>query len=74
MMHEYLLDPLLFSFFINDLVRKVSAHGKGVAIGPVEQIRVLLYADDIVLITESEENLHGMFNRPVKCLVPEMWP
>ena len=36
MMHEYLLDPLLFSFFINDLV---SAHGKGVAIGPVEQIR-----------------------------------
>ena len=57
-----LLSPLLFSLFINNMVRKVNALGKGVPLGPYEQISILLYADDIALIAESEENLQDMLD------------
>ena len=57
-----LLSPLLFSLFINDMVRKVNALRRGVPLGPYEQISILLYADDIALIAESEENLQDMLD------------
>ena len=44
------------------MVRKVNALGKGVPLGPYEQISILLYADDIALIAESEENLQDMLD------------
>ena len=55
-----LLSPLLFSLFINDMVRKVTALGKGVAIVPDQHVSIFLYADDIDLIAESEENLQDL--------------
>ena len=55
-----LLSPLLFSVFINDTVRKVNALGNGVPLSLYEQISILIYADDIALIAESEENMQDM--------------
>ena len=42
------LSRLLFNCFINDLAQKIKAVGKGVSIDNGEQIRILLYADDVV--------------------------
>ena len=64
-----LLSPLLFSLFINDMVRKVNALRKDVALGPYEQISILLYADDIGLTAESARR-----GRTFRCLVPGMGP
>lgn len=48
-----LLSPLLFNFYINDLVLKLKLSCIGVDIDG-ENVPILLYADDIVLKTKSE--------------------
>jgi len=55
------LSPLLFNLFINDLALKLKAVGKGITIGN-ENVCTLLYADDIVLVAETEEDLQSMLN------------
>ena len=57
-----LLSPLLFNCFINDLAAKVKAIGKGVLIDESERICILLYADEFVLLGDSEADLQAMLN------------
>lgn len=54
-----LLSALLFSLFINDVVDDLPG---GINIAS-STINVLLYADDLVLLSESPENLQLMINR-----------
>ena len=44
--------------FINGLARKINEVGKGVEVGG-KQVRLLMYADDIVLLAESAEICNG---------------
>ena len=55
------LSPTLFSIFANDLVAEINNLGLGIDIGE-RKLAMLLYADDIVLMAESEENLQSMLN------------
>ena len=48
------MSPLLFNLFINDLAIFLNSLDVGVKIGN-ENICLLLYADDIVLLSESRE-------------------
>ena len=51
------LSPLLFNYFINNLVGNLdNKHTDPVAIGDTS-LNILLYADDIVLLSESKEGL-----------------
>jgi len=53
-----LLSPVLFTLFLNDLHDKLPG---GIVIAGVT-IRVLMYADDLVLISESSEGLQLMID------------
>ncbi len=55
------LSPLLFNMFVNDLALRIKSLGKGVCIND-EHISLLLYADDLVLIAENEDDLQHMLN------------
>ena len=55
------LSPMLFNLYINDLALKIDALGKGVEVDDT-RVSVLLYADDIVLIAESEMDLQAMLD------------
>ena len=49
------LSPILFSLFINELAVGVKNLNLGIDIGG-KKLSILLYANDIVLMSESEEN------------------
>jgi len=53
------MSPILFSLFINGLAREINKQGKGVDIGG-RRVRLLMYADDIVLLAESAKDLHSV--------------
>ena len=55
------LSPLLFNIFINDVAVRIKALGKGVMIDE-DLVCILMYADDIVLISENAEDLQLMLN------------
>ena len=55
------MSPTLFSLFINDLATDVKDLELGVKVGG-QDISILLYADDIVLISPTAENLQQMLN------------
>jgi hypothetical protein len=55
------LSPTLFNVFINDLVSEVNMLNKGIPIGD-HNLSILLYADDIVIMSDCEENLQIMLN------------
>jgi hypothetical protein len=50
------LSPTLFALFLNDLAVELKALNLGVTAGEVN-VPILLYADDIVLMSENEEKL-----------------
>jgi hypothetical protein len=50
------LSPTLFSLYINDFSQAIQESGVGVEVGE-SRLGVLLYADDICLIAETEEDL-----------------
>ena len=52
----YMLSSILCSIFINGLARELEKSGVGIEIRG-KKIASLLYADDIVLVAESEEEL-----------------
>ena len=56
------LSPLLFSLYVNDLIVNVNNLNVGVPIADSERISMLLYADDIVLMSESGIGLQTMLN------------
>ena len=51
------LSPTLFSLFLNDLATGIKGLQCGVNLGDDFLCSILLYADDIVLFADSEENL-----------------
>ena len=53
------LSPTLFAVYINDLANQIKPLNCGVNCGN-EQISILLYADDIVLLAETELDLQKM--------------
>ena len=55
------LSPTLFNIFINDLVNDVNALNLGIDIDGC-RISILLYADDIVLLSQSEKDLQKMLD------------
>ena len=56
-----LLSPILFNVYINDLANLLEHSDNGVMVNGVK-INCLFYADDLVLIGESEEDLQGLLN------------
>ena len=55
------LSPSLFSILINDLVQEVKDMNAGVMVGEVN-LPILLYADDIVLISPTPQKLQSMLD------------
>ena len=54
-----ILSPNLFSIYVNDLANDIKNLNCGIDIDAIN-ISILLYADDIVLIAESENKLQRM--------------
>lgn len=61
------LSPPVFSIFINDLATEVKELNKGVQMSN-EKICLLLYADDIVLLTENEHDMQHVLDTLDKCM------
>jgi len=55
------LSPTLFDIYLNDLAIKINSSKLGIKIGDF-YVGILLYADDIVLISDSETNLQKMLD------------
>ena len=55
------LSPTLFSIYLNDLAEEIKALNKGIEIN-ADNVSILLYADDIVLIAPTEENMQAMLD------------
>ena len=55
------LSPTLFSIFVKDFATGIKDMNVGLPIGD-EQISTLLYADDIVLLAENEDNLQKLLD------------
>ena len=55
------LSPTPFAIYIDDLAEEITALNCGIEIGD-EQLAILLYADDIVLLTPTEQSLQLMLN------------
>ena len=56
-----IISPLLFNLYINDLHKAIADTGKGIMIDDMK-ISMLMYADDVVLMAESENDLQVMLN------------
>ena len=56
------LSPVLFSLFINDFALSIILLGAGVDVGADDKVSILLYADDIVLISDNEYDLQLMLS------------
>ena len=54
---------MLFGIFISDLAIEIENLGLGIAIGD-RKVPILLYADNIAILAENEENLQIMLNQP----------
>ena len=59
-----ILSPLLFNGYINDLVKKLNELDCGIKFNETSIISILLYADDIVIMSDCEAKLQAM----LKCL------
>ena len=57
-----MLSPTLFNIFINDIVHKVNSLGLGILHYNGKRVSILLYADDVALIAETERDLQKMLN------------
>jgi hypothetical protein len=57
------LSPTLFGLYINDLVSVLHECGAGIKLTSDLEISCLLYADDLVLLAESEDNLQILLNK-----------
>ena len=56
------LSPLLFNLYINDIVSKINTSNRDAPFLENLQVSCLLYADDIVLISETKEGLQESLN------------
>ncbi len=55
------LSPILFSLYVNSLLREISIDGEGVQISQ-QKIQGLMYADDIVLFATEAKRLQQLLN------------
>ena len=55
------MSTILFSLYINDLAICIKSLGKGIDIDN-EKVCILLYADDIVLMADNENDLQTMLS------------
>ena len=55
------LSPLLFNLYTEELIHRVKRVGSGIQIGD-EKLSILMYADDIVIMTESREDMQECLN------------
>ena len=51
------MPPTLFNLYINDLATDLIASHKGLLLDEDFRISSLLYADDLVILSDNEENL-----------------
>ena len=56
------LSPTLFNILMDDIITEVKQVGKGYRMGESE-IKAVCYADDVVLMSEEEDNLQRMLYR-----------
>ena len=56
------LSPILFSVFINGLLKEVEQAGLGVELSDGSTIGGMLFADDFVGVSNSEEELQRLIN------------
>ena len=54
------LSPILFSVFINDLLREVEEAGLRVQLCNGKSIGGMLFADDFVRVSDSKENYRSL--------------
>ena len=59
------LSPTLFNIYINDLAEELKSMNLGIKMGDLH-ICILLYADDIVLVSEHEKNLQRVLGHVYK--------
>lgn len=57
-----ILSPILFNLYINDLVSMINTECKGVDIAG-ENVCMLMYADDLVLLAKTENDLQDMLSK-----------
>lgn len=55
------LSPMLFAVYIDDLARAIKSLNKGIKTDQ-DNISILLYADDIVILSDQEKNLQLLLN------------
>ena len=55
------LSSMLFNLYINDLIENINALNMGIDIDG-QKIGMLVYADDVVLLTETEDELQYLLN------------
>ena len=55
------LSPTIFSLFKNDSAKEIKAAGYGISVGN-DKVLILLYADDIALLSESEDDMQNMLD------------
>ena len=51
------LSPILFSIFVNDLLKEVEQTGLGIQLSSGKTVGGMLFADDFVGISDSKESL-----------------
>ena len=56
------ISPTLFSIFINDLAKELKNSNLGVSLDENLVVSTLLYADDIVLLADNEDNLQSLLD------------
>ena len=56
------ISATLFSIFINDLAEELNHSKLGIPLDENLVVSTLLYADDIVILAENEENLQSLLN------------
>ena len=56
-----ILSPLLFSVYTEKLILRVKGTGVGMKVGS-ERLGILLYADDVIIMSESARDLQCMLN------------
>jgi hypothetical protein len=56
------LSPLLFNYFINNLVDDLNKDNTDPVVIGDTSMNILLYADDIVLLSQSKEGLQNSLN------------
>ena len=56
------LSPTLFGLYINDLAESINGCENNINLGDFK-VNILMYADDVALISDSEANLQSMLNK-----------